>query len=417
MPFDIPDSWEWTKIGDIAYGVGNKNNQVLAREIKKVGKYPVVSQGAELIDGYADDANKVVDIRPLVMFGDHTRNVKYIDFPFIIGADGTKFLKPIILSVRYLYYLLSYVADNLRNRGYARHFSLLVKEYLPLPPLQEQHRIVEKVEEILSRIEECKKAHERYTSILSKSPGNLRERLIQAAIQGKLVSQDENDEPASVLLERIAKERAAKLGKKAAKSMSRIERRGRETYEIFPNGSEKDITKEIPFDIPNSWEWCRLDAFCEYGRVPSVKASDCASNSWVLDLEDIAPHSGYISRRISAKERTSTSNKYSFKKGMVLYSKLRPYLNKVIVAEEAGCCTTEIIPISVFANSNPYYFQRLLMSPYFVSEINNDAYGVKMPRADTQKIKAFLVPLPPLQEQHRIVERLDALLKLVAVTK
>ena len=160
-----------------------------------------------------------------------------------------------------------------------------------------------------------------------------------------------------------------------------------------------------------------MDAFCEYGRVPSVKVSDCASNSWVLDLEDIAPHSGYISQRISAKERTSISNKYSFKKGMVLYSKLRPYLNKVIVAEEAGCCTTEIIPISVFANSNPYYFQRLLMSPYFVSEINNDAYGVKMPRADTQKIKAFLVPVPPLQEQHRIVERLDELMKLVEVTK
>ena len=130
-------------------------------------------------------------------------------------------------------------------------------------------------------------------------------------------------------------------------------------------------------------------------------------------MEDIVAHAGHITRRVSAIERPSFSNKYSFEEGSVLYSKLRPYLNKVVVAEECGCCTTEIIPIRLFSGSSPYFLQQLMMSSFFVSEINKDSYGVKMPRADTKKVKDFLLPIPPLQEQHRIVEKLGALLKLV----
>ena len=83
------------------------------------------------------------------MFGDHTRNVKYIDFPFVIGADGTKFLKPILCNEKYIYYLVYFIAQNLRNRGYGRHYSLLKEEYLPLPPLAEQEKIVEIIEQML----------------------------------------------------------------------------------------------------------------------------------------------------------------------------------------------------------------------------------------------------------------------------
>ncbi len=150
-----------------------------------------------------------------------------------------------------------------------------------------------------------------------------------------------------------------------------------------------------------------------YGETPSVKVKDCSADSWVLDLEDIEAHTGILKQRVSASNRASTSNKYAFAAGMVLYSKLRPYLNKVIVATESGCCTTEIIPIGLFAGANPLYFQQLLMSPYFVDEINSDAYGVKMPRADTKKVKSFLVPIPSIQEQHRIVEKLGVLLSQI----
>ena len=149
IPFDIPESWCWCKIEDITIPVGNKNNQIQSKEVLIEGKIPVVSQGQALIDGYSNEIEKEINSIPLIMFGDHTRNVKYIDFPFVIGADGTKFFKPILCYEKYIFYLISYVSLNLRNRGYARHYTLLKEEWLSLPPLAEQKRIVAAIEQLL----------------------------------------------------------------------------------------------------------------------------------------------------------------------------------------------------------------------------------------------------------------------------
>lgn len=150
IPFEIPNRWEWSKLENITYSVGGKYNQIQSKEVLKNGAIPVVSQGQNLIDGYCEDREKIIYDLPLVMFGDHTRNVKYIDFPFVVCADGTKFHKCILVLPKYIYYWMTIMADQLRDRGYARHYSLLKKEFIPLPPLEEQKRIVERIEQILS---------------------------------------------------------------------------------------------------------------------------------------------------------------------------------------------------------------------------------------------------------------------------
>ena len=152
IPFDIPKTWEWTNIESISLLIGNRNNQIPTNQILPIGGIPVVSQSKELIDGYCNNEDKKIDILPLVMFGDHTRNVKYIDFEFVVGADGTKFHKIILCNAKYIYYWMKHYARIIINRGYARHYSLLKECYIPLPPIQEQNRIVSKIETILSEI-------------------------------------------------------------------------------------------------------------------------------------------------------------------------------------------------------------------------------------------------------------------------
>ena len=152
IPFDIPESWEWTTLGFVSYSVGSRANQVQSKEILKEGYYPVVSQGISLVDGYVNDGSKVIKDLPVILFGDHTRNVKYIDFPFVIGADGTKLHKAIGVYPQFLFLWMLYAANSLRDRGYARHYSLLRNTYIPLPPYNEQIRIVKKYDTALASI-------------------------------------------------------------------------------------------------------------------------------------------------------------------------------------------------------------------------------------------------------------------------
>ena len=143
IPFDIPNNWIWTRLNNITTNISTKNYQIYQKEIKNSGKYPVVSQSSNLIEGYSDNNSKVLKIDfPIIIFGDHTKCLKYIDFDFIVGADGVKIIMPICLNAKFLYYLLSFIKMTMKDRGYSRHFQFIAKALLPIPPSNEQRRLL-----------------------------------------------------------------------------------------------------------------------------------------------------------------------------------------------------------------------------------------------------------------------------------
>ena len=239
----------------------------------------------------------------------------------------------------------------------------------------------------------------------------LREKVLDLAIRGKLVPQDPNDEPATVLLERIReqKKQMVKEGKLKAKDIKNdtIIFKGDDNYhyEQFSDGTVKCIEDEIPFDLPEGWEWCRFVTICPYGEAEKVETNTINDDEWILDLEDIEKNTGKILYYATKKERNAVSTKHRFFQGQLLYSKLRPYLNKVVIAPKDGYCSSEILPLKLYGNISPQYIQIFLMSPTFLAHVNILSYGVKMPRLGTDDGKQVLIALPPLNEQHSIVER------------
>jgi len=221
---------------------------------------------------------------------------------------------------------------------------------------------------------------------------------MELAVRGKLVEQDPLDEPSSALLERI-RSQSANSGKH-----KKLDPKGKSPY-VSP--------EEGPFEIPSSWEWVRLKDVADYNGRPNMDPSEIGSDIWVLDLEDIEKDSSRILQRLTNATRQSRSTKSSFCKGDVLYGKLRPYLNKVVVADQNGVCTTEIVPIVPAQGLDSGFLRLLLKRPGFLEYVNQLTYGVKMPRLGTRDAEESLHPLPPTTEQRRIIARVDELMLLL----
>ena len=248
----------------------------------------------------------------------------------------------------------------------------------------------------------------------------LKNSILQMAVQGKLVPQDPNDEPASVLLERIKKEKQELIKAGKIKKDSKSSEIFRGASRNFPYtfceqiGKEvRDISDEIPFDIPESWEWVRLGFISTYNEPKQkINAKDADKSIWELDLEDIEK-GGRLIAKIKIGERKAVGDKTVFQKGDILYSKLRPYLLKILIATDNGICTPEIVPFTVYGSISSKYIINYLKSPYVDSLVNGETYGIKMPRAGTETMISLLVPLPPLAEQHRIVSKIEELLPYI----
>ena len=159
-----------------------------------------------------------------------------------------------------------------------------------------------------------------------------------------------------------------------------------------------------PYELPEGWVWTTLGEISNYGTTINIQVDDIDKNEWILELEDIEKETANIIQRLSASERSVKGTRHKFSAGSILYSKLRTYLNKVLVAPSEGYCTTEIMPFDTYGIISNEYICHVLRSPFFLDYTLQCGYGVKMPRLSTTDACNGMIPLPPLNEQIRIVE-------------
>jgi type I restriction enzyme, S subunit len=200
----LPESWRWVSFAEMFSDETDSRRKLQQKHYQAEGRWPVVDQGEVFIGGYTDNERLVHPSEPpIVLFGDHTHCVKYIDFHFVQGADGTKVLKPLPnMLPTYAYFALRALA--VPNKGYSRHMKFLRASFFPLCSLEEQMEVVRALKSAFEWLNRLSSEHDGAIWLF----GRLDQSILAKAFKGELVSQDDNDEPASVLLGRISAERA-----------------------------------------------------------------------------------------------------------------------------------------------------------------------------------------------------------------
>lgn len=454
-PFDLPAAWIWTKLGNVSSNVhygytasANQNNKgvrllritdiqndsvdwdtVPGCEIddKSVSDY-LLEDGDILIartGGTIGKSYLVSNITLRSVFASYLIRVKKLDKMY------PDFIKVFLGSKLYWDQLIK----NSMGTGQPNVNGNALKNLtIPIPPLQEQHRIVAKVDELMALCDELEqeetnhlKSHQLLVETLlgtltqakdaagfqtawatlaqhfddlfitEDSIDQLKQTILQLAVMGKLVKQDPKDEPATVLLEKIANEKKRLIDDGEIKSQKPLP--------IISNDDK-------PYIIPKHWEFSRLGEVTNYGLRDQVDPEAIDENEWVLELEDIEKITSNLLQTVYAKDRVPKSSRNRFYKGDVLYGKLRPYLDKVVVANNDGVCTTEMIPLRGYTGITSEYLRLVMKSPYFVSYASESTHGMNLPRLGTDKARLALMPLAPMNEQKRIVTRVEELFAL-----
>ena len=318
-----------------------------------------------------------------------------------------------VLNNYLFYYLLSpafdsyaNATDNAKGVAYpAINDDKLYRAVVPLPPLEEQHRIVAKIEELLPYVDRYAEAYEKLEQFNAKFPEDMKKSILQHAIQGKLTDQRSSDDNVSELIEHLKECKAELVKNKTIKKEKPL-----------PDYTDE----EIPFDIPDSWEWCYCqDIFFAHSAM-RIHQSDWKSEGIPF----------FRGRELVRLAKTGDPNAEVFitedfynelkekggvpKKDDILITAVGT-LGKVYVVQGTKRFYYKDAYILCLDNYgiDPYYIKYLVESPYCQNYIyGDDAYGTTVAQLTLEKLKKMLIPVPPLEEQHRIVAKIEELIPL-----
>ena len=394
VPFEVPDGWCWTTLGEI----GNWQAGATPSRMRKDyygGNIPWLKTG-DLTDGYIFEIPETITDKALeetsvklnptgsvliAMYGATIGKIGVLTFPATTNQACCACVDYKAVTQKYLFYfLLSYKEEFVKMGGGGAQPNIskekIISTLIPVPPIAEQNRIADEIERLIAFIETIDLNQGR----LEQSLKLCKERILDMALSGKLIPQDQDDEPAIELLRKI--------------------------NPSFTPADNRHYAN-VPYKVPQKWQWVTLSDISNYGECINVPVSNIPENSWILELEDIEKDSGRLIQRMNRSKKNINGVRHSFKKGDVLYSKLRTYLNKVLVADQDGYCTTEIIPITCVPGIVPEYLCHVLRSRYYVDYTISLGYGVKMPRLGTADALKSMIPVPPYEEQRRIVKSVN----------
>ena len=402
--FELPDNWRLAHLESITKNIPSKQYQILESQVLADGRFPVISQSKAYSIGFSNEADKVYHHdRPVIIFGDHTTEVKFVEFDFVVGADGVKIFEPIddIIVGKFLFYIFQFYSRDLNKiGGYSRHYKYIKNKPFPLPPLAEQKRIVAKIEELLPHIDRYEQAWSKLEQFNSRFPEDMKKSLLQYAIQGKLVEQRPEEGTAEELFVQIQEEKQRLIAEKKIKKEKPL----------------PEITDdEKPFDIPDSWKWVRwgdLSESIQYGynapaqstgRIKMVRISDIQEGKVLWETVPFC--------NIQEDEIPN----YLLKKNDILFARTGGTVGKSYLVKDVSneaIYAGYLIRTRYSQSLCPEYMKYFMESSLYWTQLKNGTIATAQPNCNGKTLSKMVLPLPPLAEQKRIVEKLEQLLPL-----
>ena len=421
IPFDIPDGWSWCRFSEATKNRDSERKPVNSsnrKDIKKIYDYYGATGVIDKVEEYLFDEKLLLIGEDGANLLSHTKNNAFIaegkywvnNHAHVIDCFDKLMLDYICHYINSLL-LDEYITGSAQPKLTQKALNDLL---LPLPPLAEQQLIVEEIEKIFAQIDLL----EQNKTDLQTAIKQAKSKILDLAIHGKLVPQDPNDEPASVLLEKIRAEKEEKINKgelKRDKNDSFIYKSTTDNchYEKL-NGKDVCIEDELPFSIPENWQWCRLKKVCSNFIVPQRDKPKVFNGTipWCR-IEDIEGKylNGSLSNQLVTEETIKEMNMHICPAGSVICSCSASIGVQAITT--VACCTNQtfigIVPI-IFMLFTEYLFYFLKAQTKYFHEI---ATGTTIKYISREKFEELFIPLPPLSEQKRIVAKIEELFSLL----
>ena len=430
IPFDIPDSWEWVRLGS-AFAIemgqspaGNTVSENCSGTEFHQGKVFFGEKYIKASDQYTSSPTKFApENSVLLCVRAPVGKVNITDRELCIGRGLCAIIPLAGMPLLFAYYLLAAYENIFVKQATGTTFIAITAEtvknqLIPMPPLAEQQRIADLIERLVPYVDEYGKAESAVDQLNCHFPGTLKKSILQEAVQGKLVPQDPSDEPAEALLERIRAEqqRLIKEGKiKKDKHESVIFRRDNSHYEKL-DGVERCIDDELPFEIPENWRWCRLKSIVNVVSARRVHQSDWRNEGVPFyrarEIGKLAD-TGFVDNELFITE--ALYNEFSSSgvphPGDLMVTAVGTLGKTYIVkgSDRFYYKDASVICFENFGKINPAYLKLLMYSPYMEEQIKQNSAGTTVGTITIVKANEYLIPLPPLMEQQRIVDQAERL--------
>lgn len=424
LSFDIPDSWQWARMSmilDVRDGTHDSPKYISSGiplvTSKNLSNGTIDFSNIKFIS--EDIANKI-NLRSNVDDGDILfAMIGTIGNPVLVKKERNFCIKNVALFknfsqtlfTQYVYWFLCYVQYYLRKQasGGVQSFvslNMLRNTLIPLPPLEEQKRIVAKIEELLSYVDKYQEYYDELESLKSKFPGQLRKSILQYAIEGKLVEQRPEEGTGQDLFNQIQEEKQKLIAEGKIKKEKAL----------------APITEdEIPFDIPESWRWCRLVSLFQFingDRGKNYPSKDKLKTKGIPFISAINLKDGKILHDeklmcLSNEQYDLLSSGKLQKNDIVIC--IRGSLGKhAVFTEEQGAIASSLVILRQpkKLNSMVSYVSYFIDSKLFFDEISQTDNGTAQPNLSSKNLENFIFPLPPLAEQKRIVSKVEELFAL-----